>query len=69
MVQTPAATAKFASAQTFLGYTQAKDALISSANTNSEVEDPEIEALESKLEQIAEQIASLKKKNYAPIPK
>jgi TolA-binding protein len=67
-LQVPAATAKFASAQTFLGYTQAKDRVVSSPNTNSEVEDSKIEELESQLQQIAQEIASLKKQKlgYSP---
>ena len=64
----PSATAKFASAQTFLGYTQAKDGVVSSPNTNSEVEDSEVEALESQLVQIAQQIASLKEKKLRSNP-
>jgi hypothetical protein len=64
----PAATAKFASAQTFLGYTQTKNGVVLSPNTNSEVEDSKIEELESQLKQIAKQIASLKKQKLISSP-
>ncbi|MCP2732273.1 hypothetical protein, partial [Limnofasciculus baicalensis] len=67
-VQVPPATAKFVSAQTFLGYTQAKDGVVSSPNTNSEVEDSKIEELESQLQQIAQEIASLKKQKLRSSP-
>ncbi|HBE21134.1 MAG TPA: hypothetical protein DEG17_17995 [Cyanobacteria bacterium UBA11149] len=61
MPQVSAATTKFTSAQNFLGYDKSKNPLISSPIDDSEDEDPEVDRLETQLEQIVQQIASLQK--------